>query len=253
MRVIFLARRYRRTSQSFSEIFFWFAVLLVILIGKKRLVVNNISLKAFPIQFVYEIAGALLLLVVIRVLVNQIFKWHKRNKYINSGISTVDNMKGNEFEKFLLAHFEKLGYKGKLTKESNDYGADILLQKDNETIVVQAKRYGSKVGIKAIQELVASLQYYKASKGIVITNNYYTNNAFNLAKANNIELWDRPQLIDIMTKNGSKELASQTFSKTMESKVCPECGSNLVLRNGSHGKFFGCTNFPKCHFIRNSF
>lgn len=201
-------------------------------------------------QFVYEIAGALLLLVVIRVLINQIVKWQKRNKYINSGISTVDNMKGNEFEKFLLAHFQKLGYKGKLTKESNDYGADILLKKDAETIVVQAKRYGSKVGIKAIQELVASLQYYKAFKGIVVTNSYFTSNAIDLAEANNVELWDRPKLIDIMTHNGSKELADQTLTKTIDSKVCPECGSNLLLRNGIHGRFYGCTKYPKCQFTR---
>lgn len=248
-----MSRRYRRTSQSFFEIFFWFAVLLVILIGKKRLGVNNISFnKALPIHFVFEIAGTLLLLVVIRVLINQIAKWQKRNKYLNSGISTVDKMIGNEFEIFLLAHFEKLGYKGKLTKESNDYGADILLKKDNESIVVQAKRYGAKVGIKAIQELVASLQYYKASRGMVVTNSYFTSNAIDLAKANNVELWDRLKLIDIMTHNGSKELADQTLTETIDSKVCPECGSNLILKGGKYGMFYGCTKYPKCQFTRKS-
>ena len=29
---------------------------------------------------------------------------------------------------------------------------------------------------------------------------------------------------------------------------CPECGSDLVLRFGRHGKFIGCSAFPKCRF-----
>lgn len=33
--------------------------------------------------------------------------------------------------------------------------------------------------------------------------------------------------------------------------VCPRCGGNLVLRNGKHGQFYGCSNFPKCKFTKN--
>ena len=29
---------------------------------------------------------------------------------------------------------------------------------------------------------------------------------------------------------------------------CPNCGSELVKRNGKHGNFIGCSNFPKCKF-----
>jgi DNA topoisomerase-1 len=29
---------------------------------------------------------------------------------------------------------------------------------------------------------------------------------------------------------------------------CPECGSPLVIRWGRHGKFIGCSNFPKCRY-----
>lgn len=32
---------------------------------------------------------------------------------------------------------------------------------------------------------------------------------------------------------------------------CPECGSELVYRNGCYGKFKGCSNFPKCRYIEN--
>lgn len=31
-------------------------------------------------------------------------------------------------------------------------------------------------------------------------------------------------------------------------KICPKCGANLILREGKYGKFYACTNFPKCRF-----
>lgn len=31
-------------------------------------------------------------------------------------------------------------------------------------------------------------------------------------------------------------------------RLCPECQSPLVIRMGRYGKFYGCSNFPKCRF-----
>jgi hypothetical protein len=33
--------------------------------------------------------------------------------------------------------------------------------------------------------------------------------------------------------------------------ICPRCGGKLVGRNGRYGKFFGCSNYPKCTFVLN--
>lgn len=30
---------------------------------------------------------------------------------------------------------------------------------------------------------------------------------------------------------------------------CPRCGGKLVLRQGSYGTFYGCSNYPKCKYI----
>ena len=30
---------------------------------------------------------------------------------------------------------------------------------------------------------------------------------------------------------------------------CPRCGGKLVLRNGRYGRFYGCSNYPKCKYI----
>ena len=32
---------------------------------------------------------------------------------------------------------------------------------------------------------------------------------------------------------------------------CPLCGGNLVLREGKYGKFYGCSNYPKCNYTLN--
>lgn len=29
-------------------------------------------------------------------------------------------------------------------------------------------------------------------------------------------------------------------------KICPDCGKNLVLRNGKFGPFIGCLGYPNC-------
>ena len=119
----------------------------------------------------------------------------KKTQYLSSDIRRVNGMTGEEFEEYVGAHFEAQGYKVEITASSYDYGADLVMRKDGILTVVQAKRYRGKVGNKAIQEVVGSMGYYKADKGIVITNSYFTSNAKNLAKANDIELWDRDRLI----------------------------------------------------------
>lgn len=33
-----------------------------------------------------------------------------------------------------------------------------------------------------------------------------------------------------------------------ENLICPRCNGELKLRNGKHGTFYGCTNYPQCKF-----
>lgn len=32
---------------------------------------------------------------------------------------------------------------------------------------------------------------------------------------------------------------------------CPRCGSQTILRHGPHGRFWGCSRFPKCRGSRD--
>ena len=45
-----------------------------------------------------------------------------------------------------------------------------------------------------------------------------------------------------------KEMEKKEAETTGE--ACPECGSDLVIRNGKYGEFVACSNFPKCRYIK---
>lgn len=33
--------------------------------------------------------------------------------------------------------------------------------------------------------------------------------------------------------------------------LCPRCGGNLILRSGKYGRFYGCSNYPRCKYTLN--
>ncbi|MED5102425.1 restriction endonuclease [Niallia circulans] len=130
-----------------------------------------------------------------------IYSYKEQKKYeerlSQANINEIDSMSGIEFEEYLEVLFKKLGYKVKRTKASNDYGADLILNGESR-IAIQAKRYNKTVGVKAIQEVNSARQYYNTTYAWVITNNYFSSNAINLANVTNVKLVDRDELVDLI-------------------------------------------------------
>ena len=122
------------------------------------------------------------------------------NRLKKSGIDEIDKMDGYQFEEYLALLFRQHGYKADVTRKSGDFGADLILQKDGVKIVVQAKRHKQNVGIKAVQEVYASMAHYKANEAWVVTNSEFTEAARKLARANNVKLINRIILIDMIIK-----------------------------------------------------
>ena len=85
-----------------------------------------------------------------------------------------------------------------VTKGSGDYGIDILAQKDGVTYGIQCKCYATPVGVKAVQEAYAGRDYYDCMVGVVLTNQYFTTPAVEVAKKLKIMLWDRGYLESMM-------------------------------------------------------
>lgn len=134
-----------------------------------------------------------------------------------SGIADVDEMTGNEFEEYIGWLFTAQGYNVSFTPTTGDYGADLILKKDKEIVVVQAKRYKQTVGIKAVQEVIPALMMYKATAAWVITNSTYTKQALALAKSNDVRMIDRDELIQI-----SLNLRNENNDSNLKSESNPE-------------------------------
>ena len=109
-------------------------------------------------------------------------------------INDVDKMSGYEFEDFIGTLYKKMGYSVELTPKSGDQGADLIITKLEERTAVQTKNYTENVTNKAIQEVVASKEFYKCTSCRVVTNRYFTKSAIELGNVNGVKLVDREEL-----------------------------------------------------------
>lgn len=50
----------------------------------------------------------------------------------------------------------------------------------------------------------------------------------------------------------SVKLNKQRRDDAVASGRCPRCGGKLVLREGRYGRFYGCSNYPKCNYTLNT-
>lgn len=140
------------------------------------------------------------LLIVLGVgIIRLIYGYIQFKRIIKSGILEIDKMDGTTFEKYLISLFEKLGFSVEwVGRPVGDFGADLIIQKDNLKTAVQAKRHEDAIGVKAIQEVNTAKSHYKCTQALVVTNNYYTNQAKQLAKESHVDLWNRNDLIRTM-------------------------------------------------------
>ncbi|MEA3293064.1 MAG: type I DNA topoisomerase, partial [Patescibacteria group bacterium] len=48
-----------------------------------------------------------------------------------------------------------------------------------------------------------------------------------------------------------KEVSKKNISEFPTKKICPKCGAPLLIRLGRFGKFYACSNFPKCKYTES--
>lgn len=107
----------------------------------------------------------------------------------------MDLMEGHEFEYYCADLLRRAGFlEVEVTRGSGDYGVDILAELGGVTYAVQCKRYDGPVGVKAVQEAYAGRDYYDRMVGAVMTNQYFTRPAVEVARKLKILLWDRGYL-----------------------------------------------------------
>jgi restriction system protein len=140
-------------------------------------------------------------------------KW--KDHYSAKSLDEIDALGGDDkkaggflFETYVASLYNRLGYHartvadlkkaGEVKTKGFDQGADVVVDFVENGIkkraIIQCKLYQDKVSNKAVQEVLAALPIYKADMGIVLTNNFFTEAAIELANANGIFMVDRTQL-----------------------------------------------------------
>ena len=127
------------------------------------------------------------IIIILAVLLLLAFRRGQRTEY-----DPYEEMEGRDFEYYCADLLKERGFlQVEVTKGSRDFGADILAEKDGVSYAIQCKRYDGPVGVHAVQEAYAGKDYYGCMVGAVMTNQYFTEPAVELATKLKIMLWDR--------------------------------------------------------------
>ncbi|MFA5319487.1 MAG: restriction endonuclease [Candidatus Paceibacterota bacterium] len=171
---------------------------------------------------------------------NRKFKSGEKYRSDDDLIRWLRGMTPNEFEEYIANLFNRLGYKAEKVGGSYDGGIDVIIKKDGETGYIQCKKFIIKeVPVGAVRDFYgAFIGKLATSKGYFISTNKFTLEAIKFAEDKPIELVDHFKLIKYIN------LANKN-------NICPQCGNLLIEKNGKFGKFYGCSNYPKCDFTKN--
>ncbi len=126
--------------------------------------------------------------------------------------SKIDNMTGLEFEEFCCKLLKANDFINvRRTPSSGDFGLDIIAVKDGIVYGIQCKHYQGAVGVKAVQEALSGCHYYSCHVPVVLTNNYFTHQAIEMANKTNVKLWNRKKLLELTQVFSKKDdIAPQT-------------------------------------------
>ena len=111
-------------------------------------------------------------------------------------LADVDNMGPGEFEQYVGKLMERRGYKTKVIGKAGDMGVDVVAQNGAKKYAVQVKRYNQPVSRRAVSDAVAGKEHYGCNAAMVVTNNYFTKGAVELAQSTKCRLVDRDTLAD---------------------------------------------------------
>lgn len=123
-------------------------------------------------------------------------KQQESKRRLSARTKHIDRMSGAEFENHLAEYFAACGYRIETTPTTGDFGADLVLRSRTECIVVQAKRWNSRIGISAVQEISTARHFYGADSALLITNSSLTRSAKELARRANVTVWERNTLFE---------------------------------------------------------
>jgi restriction system protein len=158
----------------------------------------------------------------------------RRGVVQRAGIREVDAMTGDEFEARLAALYRAMGYEVCHTGRRGDFGADLVVERDGERAVVQAKRYRGAVGLEAVQQAAGAARYYDTPGAAVVTNSTCTPAARSLAAASGVCLVERQDLIHLLSLHSGRRSGAAAVTafvvQLLDGVRLSVYGASMVLR-----------------------
>lgn len=148
-------------------------------------------------------------------------------------------------ESSLIKEMENLGI-----GRPSTYSTILTTIKDRGYVILEDKKFvPTKIGIETTDKLqeffsnIVNVEYTSAMESDL--------DLIAESKQDNIkvlrEFYDKFEpCVEEAFKNMEKKEAEKT------GEVCPECGNDLVIRNGRFGAFTACSNYPTCKFIKKT-
>lgn len=133
------------------------------------------------------------------------------------GFDRLDAMSGPDFEAALAELFDLLGDEVEHIG-GFDKGADLVMTRDGERTAVQANRHTGSVGIQAVRQPVDGIKCDACTRGLVVTNSYFTAQAIECAERWDVDLWDRRELAEYIDGE----------APDVDTTVCAECGTAVT-------------------------
>ena len=171
-------------------------------------------------------------------------------------VDAIKDLSWKEFEELVAEAYRQLGYSVTENMDAGpDGGIDLTLKNGKNVFLVQCKQWRSaKVGVKVVREMYGIMTDQHATGVIIVTSGMFTQEARTFAIGKSIDLVEGNQLVELIGKVKSTESSNSVKIHENKNPVCPECGSEMVLRTAKQGKFagnqfWGCLSFPKCKKI----
>lgn len=119
-------------------------------------------------------------------------------------VGNLDGITPAQFERLIYELFTCMGYSVFHIGGSGDQGIDLECRSklNNKRIIVQCKRYKSKVSSSTIRDFYGALIHSKADKGYIITTGEFTKNGCE---------WSRDKPIELINNRRLKELLMQYY------------------------------------------
>jgi restriction system protein len=128
----------------------------------------------------------------------------ERRQFELARVDETDALSGHEFERWIESFLAELGFDVEHVGRTGDFGGDLVATWNATRTVVQAKSGHYKVGVSAVRQAYAAKTYYDCERAMVVTNQYFTDQALLLAEKTGVVMRHRGDLARVLAERNRK-------------------------------------------------